>query len=269
MHMTTSPRRSTVAAAAANAGAAVAMDRFRTGIDIETKDGKTDVVTEADRLAQREVIKVIKESFPDDAIVGEEDDELKSVPDNGPAWVIDPIDGTNNYVRNIRLWGTAVAAVIDGEPVAAANVFPALGDTYTADETQAYRNGEPIAVSTEEDPQRCAVCPTIWWDFDNRDEYARATSAIVHQFGDLRRYGCAQAALSLVASGSLDGVNTNIQPNPWDTVAGVHLIRSAGGMVTDIHGDRWRHDSTGLVASSGAIHGEVLQATRAIEQLDD
>jgi len=79
-------------------------------------------VTEADRAAQRTVIESIRETFPDDAIVGEEEDERKTVPETGAAWVIDPIDGTSNYVRDIRVWGTAVAAVVDGEPVAAATV---------------------------------------------------------------------------------------------------------------------------------------------------
>jgi len=79
--------------------------------------------------------------------------------------------------------------------------------------------------------------------------------------------GCAQAVLSMVASGALDGVITNVQANPWDSVAGVHLIREAGGTVTDIHGDPWRHDSTGIVASNGLIHDEVLAATRAIDGL--
>ncbi|WP_277985836.1 inositol monophosphatase family protein, partial [Halogeometricum borinquense] len=87
-----------VARRAARAGGAVAADRFRTGIDVERKDGKTDVVTQADRDAQSRVIDVIREEYAADAIVGEEEDELKQVPSEGAAWVIDPIDGTNNFV---------------------------------------------------------------------------------------------------------------------------------------------------------------------------
>ncbi|MFB6234961.1 MAG: inositol monophosphatase [Halopenitus sp.] len=258
--------RATVAERAARAGARIAHEHFRTGIAVETKGEKTDVVTEADRAAQREVVDVVREDFPDDAIVGEEEDELKAVPDTGAAWVIDPIDGTNNYVRNMRTWATAVAAVEAGEPVAAATVLPALGDTYTADAEAAYRNDEPIAVSDETDPERAAVVPTIWWDRDHRDEYARACEAIVSRFADLRRFGCAQAALAAVADGGVEGVTTNVAANPWDTVAGVHLIRQAGGRVTDLEGNRWRHDSKGVVASNGEVHEDVLAAAREIEQ---
>ncbi|OTE98630.1 inositol monophosphatase [Halorubrum sp. SD683] len=256
--------RAAVAKRAAEAGAAVANEGFRSDIAVETK-GEDDVVTEADRAAQRAVIESIRESYPDDAVVGEEEDERKTVPESGPAWVIDPIDGTHNYVRDIRVWATAVAAVVDGEPVAAAIVAPAPGDTYIADAEGAYRNGEPIAVSGVTETRHATVDPTIWWEYDARDEYARACEAIVTRFGDMRRLGAAQVVLPTVAAGGLEGTITNVAANPWDTVAGVFAIRQAGGRVTDLDGNRWRHDSTGLVASNGALHDEVLAAANEIE----
>jgi myo-inositol-1(or 4)-monophosphatase len=100
---------------------------------------------------------------------------------------------------------------------------------------------------------------------DRRDEYARACEAIVERFADLRRPGSAQAALAELAAGSVEGVVTNVDTNPWDTVAGVHLVRQAGGRVTDLEGNRWRHDSRGLVASNGHLHDEVLAAAQAID----
>jgi myo-inositol-1(or 4)-monophosphatase len=253
-----------VAERAARAGGEVAHDAFRTGIDVETKSGKTDVVTQADRLAQHRVIEVIRETHVEDAIVGEEEDELKAVPDEGDAWVIDPIDGTNNFVRDTQIWATSVAAVDDGEPVAACNHLPALGDTYVAGEDGTTLNGDPVTVSEKTDPETFVVAPTIWWDFDHRDEYGNACAAIVDRFGDMRRYGCAQAVLSMIASGQLEGTITNVYANPWDSVAGVHLVRQAGGTVTDVHGDRWTPGSEGLVASNGEAHDEVLAAAREI-----
>ena len=257
-------RRVAVARRAAEAGAAVAVERFRTGIDVEHKSGKTDVVTAADRDAQTAVTEAIREAYPDDAVVGEEDDALKRVPATGDVWVIDPIDGTNNYVRDTRLWGTAVAAVRDGTPVAGAMNMPALGDEYWTDGERTYRNGDRVSVSGRDDPEACAVTPTMWWDFDARDQYRRACRAIVDRFGDLRRMGCAQAELAGVAEGSLDGVVTNIRAHPWDTLAGVAMVRAAGGRVTDLNGESWRYDSIGLVASNGRVHGAVLDAAREI-----
>ena len=257
--------RTRLALSAANAGADVARERFRSDLEIETKAGKTDVVTQADRDAQTAVVDAIEAEAPGEVIVGEEDDERGTVPEEGPAWIVDPIDGTDNYVRGIGVFATAVAAVIDGEPVGSALVFPALEDVYRSGPAGVVRNGEAITVSDRTDPETCVVCPLIWWDFDRREEYAAANRAIVSRFGDMRRLGCAQAALALVAAGAYDGVITNIEANPWDTVAGVHMIREVGGTVTDLEGDPWRHDSTGLVASNGAIHGEVLEAAREID----
>jgi myo-inositol-1(or 4)-monophosphatase len=257
--------RAAVAARAAADGAAVAADSFRTDLAVEQKDGKTDVVTQVDRDAQEAVIETIRTAFPDDPIVGEEEDALKEVPETGPAWIVDPIDGTNNYVSGSRAFGTAVAAVVDGEPVGAAFDCPALSDTYSVGPEGATRNDDPLSVSDCTDPEAAIVCPTFWWDFDQRDQYATATRAVVERFGDMRRYGCAQLELAMVASGALEGTMTNLRVNPWDTVAGVQLIREAGGVVTDLEGDRWRHDSTGLVASNGEIHDELLAAAREIE----
>ena len=257
--------RARVAEQAARVGAAVAQGSFRRDIPVETKSEKTDVVTQADRDAQARVIDCIHSSYGANAIVGEEEDELKSVPDEGPTWVIDPIDGTNNFVRGLQVWCTAIAAVRDGEPVAAAVAAPELGDVYVADDERVTLNGDPVSVSDRSDPEACTVVPTMWWGRDRRDEYAAACRAIVERFGDLRRLGSAQVQLAMLAAGAVDGLVTNVHANPWDTVAGVHLIRLAGGTVTDIHGDRWRHDSQGLVASNGEIHDAVLDAAQEIE----
>lgn len=264
--MTNVDSRLELAERAATAGSEIASEGFRHDLAVETKSNKTDVVTEFDCRSQRRVIEVIEAEFPDDAIVGEEEDALKEVPAEGDVWVVDPIDGTNNFVRGIPLWTTSVAAVRDGETVAAANVCPALGDVYTADEDGAYLNGETISVSDRTDPETFTVCPTIWWDFDRRDEYAATVEGIVKRFGDMRRFGCAQIVLGMVASGALDGTVTNVVPNPWDTVAGVFMVRQAGGTVTDIHGEPWTTGSRGLVASNGEAHDEVLAAAREAEK---
>jgi myo-inositol-1(or 4)-monophosphatase len=261
--------RADCALRAAEAGGSVALESFRTGVAVETKGGKTDVVTQADRDAQRRVAGVIDEAYPGDPVVGEEDEEdeeATTVPDEGPAWIIDPIDGTNNFVRGVPVWTTSVAATVDGEPVAGASVCPALGDTFRLAADGAVMNGEPLTVSDRTDPERFAVAPTMWWGMDRRDEYAGICRGIVERFGDLRRYGSAQYALALCAAGALEGVVTNVSAHPWDSVVGAGLVEAAGGTVTDVDGDAWRHDSAGLVASNGEAHEAVLRAARAAEE---
>lgn len=254
----------TVAERAARAGAEHAYSLFRRRLTVETKANKTDVVTRADREAQREVIRVIRDADPDATVVGEEEDARTAVPDSGTAWIVDPIDGTHNYVRGGRCWATSVCLVRDGDPRAAATVLPALGDSFRSVGTSVVRNDQPVTTSDRSDPERCVVCPTVWWPMDRREEYAAAVRAIVERFGDMKRPGSAQSALARLAAGELDGVLTNVETNPWDTVAGVHFVRLAGGRVTDLRGRAWSHDSTGLVASNGAVHEEVLAAARAI-----
>ena len=192
-----------------------------------------------------------------------EADTPKSVPKDGPTWVVDPIDGTNNFVRGLRLWGTSVASVVDGEPVAVATVLPALADTYLAGAERVTLNGDSVQVSDREDPEAFVVDPILLDDAADTD----GVDVLMEHFGDYRRLGCAQATLAAVAGGSLDAAIATVRMHPWDTIAGAHMIHTAGGTVTDLDGARWRHDSRGLVASNGAAHGEVLAAAqRAAEE---
>lgn len=102
--MTDAAIRAELAAKAAQAGGETAVDSFRTAMCVDTKATKNDLVTRADRAAQRAVIERIRAAFPDDPIVAEEGDKRGTVPETGPAWVIDPIDGTANYVRGLLVW---------------------------------------------------------------------------------------------------------------------------------------------------------------------
>ena len=256
--MSDSESRAALAARAADAGARVAMQSFRGELTVETKSDETDPVTQADRDAQRRVVETIREEH-DEPIVAEEADARKAVPEEGPAWIVDPIDGTSNFVRGLRIWGTSVAAVEDGEPIAAATALPALSDTYLADREEVTLNGGPVTVSAREDTAAFAVAP-VHLEYDHPEQYATVLTELTGRFGDLRRFGCSQATLAAVASGSLEAVVTNVRMSPWDTVAGVHLIRQAGGTVTDLDGKPWRHDSEGLAASNGVAHDDVLAA---------
>jgi myo-inositol-1(or 4)-monophosphatase len=246
---------------AASRGGAVAMDSFRRTVGVETKAHKNDLVSEADRAAQERVIETLG-AESDAPIVGEEDGAEGSVPATGPAWVVDPIDGTANYLRGIRTWTTSVAAVEDGRTVAAVSVAPAADDTYAAGAGGTRLNGERVAVSDRADAETFAAAVLGWGPHGERADYSRLASEIVERFGDMRRFGSMQTALAFVAAGSLDAAITTGRPNPWDSLAGVHLIREAGGRVTDLDGAAWRHDSDALVASNGRCHEDVLAAAR-------
>ena len=249
--------RRTVAEAAAEKGSQVAMEYFGTELAAREKTGAVDVVTEADEAAQEVVVETIQEQFPTDTIVGEEGHAPKRVPDSGPAWIVDPIDGTTNFVHGLRRWGTAVAFVCDRTAVTSALAMPALDEQYVVDGTDVRLNGEPISVSDRDDPDSFVVAPFLRYT-DNREAFAALLARIIHEFDQFERVGSAQSALALVARGSLDAAVGLGVADPWDTVAGVQLIRRAGGTVTDLNGEPWRPDSEGIVATSGTAHQEVL-----------
>lgn len=252
------PPRAELVARAAETGAEVALDYFRGELTVETKANKTDLVTEADRSVQASIIEEIEAVYPNEPIIAEEADNPKPVPESGPAWIIDPIDGTTNFVRGSRLWATSIAVVQDNEPVGAANMLPALGDSFTADSETSRLNDAQINVSTRRDPDTFLVAVLGWGERGDRTAYAQLADTVIQRFNDIRRAGCMQAALAFLANGEVDAAITTSDPSPWDSIAGVHLVNAAGGTVTDIDGNQWRPGSGNFVASNGLAHEEIL-----------
>lgn len=267
-------RRAAVAERAARAGGTVARQAFRGELAVETKTAATDLVTETDRDAQRQVIATIREEFPNDAVVAEEeavpvtgggDVQLTAeLPERGDGWVIDPIDGTSNFVRGLGLWATSVAAVVDGVTVGSATYLPVPGDVYTAGPESATRDGSTLAVSEATDPNAFAVGLVGKWE---SGPAGGVCASLVESGATVRRFGSMQLTLAVLADGGLDAVISVGPDAPWDTVAGVHLVRSADGNVTDLDGDSWVRDSDSLVATNGEAHDAVRDVVRG--GLDD
>ncbi|MFW5918090.1 MAG: inositol monophosphatase family protein [Haloferacaceae archaeon] len=262
IHEETATAWRSIGRAAAEAGAEVACRYFREGIGNAFKRDQMDPVSKADQEAQDRIVEVLTERDPSAAIVGEENDAEKTVPETGAAWIIDPIDGTNNFVRDNRLWGVSLARTVDGEPVAAVTVVPAIGDTYVAGPEGVERNGVPCSVSDRGDPASLIVAPTFGLKERDRDDYDVVTSYVHHELGDLRRLGSGQLSLAMVACGEIDAAISTVELTPWDTVAGAHMVRAGGGRVTDLAGERWRHDSDSLIATNGVVHADVVRALR-------
>lgn len=269
-------RRAAMAERAARAGGAVARQSFRGELRVETKADETDPVTEADRDAQRQVVSTIRAEFPGNAVLAEEDalpvgtdgDDgagtlVAELPESGDVWVVDPIDGTANFVRGVGLWTTSVAAVVDCDPVASATYLPTAGDVYAAGPDSATRDGTALAVSETANPETFVVGLVGRWYPGEADEFGGLCAALTERVGDTRRFGSMQTTLAYLADGGLDAVVGPMAHAPWDSLAGVHLVREAGGTVTDAHGEPWTADSDGLVASNGHAHEAVVEAVRA------
>lgn len=281
-------RRAAMCERAARAGGAVAREAYRGSYSVETKSDRNDLVTTADHEAQQQVVATIFEDFADEPFVAEESpdgpaaptpavideqappvprpDRLEGVPETGPTWVVDPIDGTNNFVRGIPLWASVVACVVDGEVVGAATYLPVTGDIYTLGPESAARDGTPLSVSERTDP---AVFTVALTGLSGTDPGAggRLVESVEATFGDFRRLGSMQATLAGVADGALEGCLTPYETNPWDTIAGVAMVRAAGGTVTDLAGEPWGPTATGLIASNGEAHDRLLEVAQSATQL--
>lgn len=271
--MTDARQRAALAERAARAGGAVARDAFRGGLQVETKVDKTDLVTDADYETQRQIVHTITQEFADEPFVCEETvpdtgstpeelmqgDQREEIPESGPCWVVDPIDGTANFLRGLRLWSTAVTAVEDGEPVAAATYLPAMQDIYTAGPDSSTRNGDPLLVSERSDPETFTTALVARWTEERSDTLGTVVTDLNERFGDPRRFGSFQASLAFVAGGELDAAVTTEPITPWDTLAGVQLVRQAGGTVTGFDGTAWALESDGLIASNGEAHAELVE----------
>ena len=232
----------------ATRAAAVAFSHYGRDIAVERK-GDGSPVTIADRAAEEAARAWIAERFPADGILGEEGGASR--PDARCQWLIDPIDGTQSFLRRVPLWATLVARIEDGEPVAGGLVFPALGDTLVAARGQGCLwNGARASVSSVQRIADAAVLIT-----DERRlpgeapwrELARS-AALTRTWGDAYGY-------LLVATGRAE-VMADAIASPWDLAAPQVAIEEAGGVFSDWHGRPGFAGGSGL-ATNAALAVEV------------
>lgn len=244
----------------ASEAALVVTERGAAGAVSATKSTPTDVVTEMDRRAQALIADRIRSLRPADAFFGEEDGSAAGT--SGLTWVVDPIDGTVNYVYDIPAYAVSVAAVVGDprvpgqwRPVAGAVVNPVSGERFWARAGGgAWRQrgrlpATRLAVSTQSDLGLSLVGTGFGYAASTRAWQARVLAPILPRVRDIRRFGSAALDLCRVAEGSLDAFYER-GLNPWDLAAGWLLVTEAGGVVTGV-GDG-PPDSDLLVAGGAA-----------------
>jgi myo-inositol-1(or 4)-monophosphatase len=259
VHQRETLRELAVAAAAAAGELVVRAQRDPGTLTAETKS-PGDYVTDVDRAAERAAIRVLREGAPDISILAEEAGGTRA----DRMWVIDPIDGTTNFVRRFPVVGVSVALVEDGRPVVGAVSAPLLGASWSAVEGQgAYdREGRRLSVSTH---QGGGVVAT-GFPFRRKERLTRylpVMEAAITRFEDLRRAGAASLDLAYVAAGSFDGF-FELGLSLWDIAAGALLVREAGGIVTDWSGSEDAVFVSGdILAGTAAWHEAMLEIVAA------
>jgi len=203
-------------------------------LDVTTKSSGTDMVSEMDRASEGLIVKGILAARPDDAILGEETGSRAGT--SGVRWVIDPLDGTTNYLYRHPVWAVSVAAEVDGEVVAGVVASPGLGETFTAARGMgAWLNGGAIVVSGATDLGRALVGTGFGYAASRRGAQAAVLPHVLPLVRDIRRYGVASLDLCWVACGRLDGY-FEAGGQPWDVAAGLLIATEAGAVTSALDG---------------------------------
>lgn len=228
--------------------------------DVMKKSGDADFVTVYDKGVQERLIAGLSGLFPEAHFFAEEKDNFAEDTKNGLCFVIDPIDGTTNFIHNLGASTISVGALFDGKPVFGCVYDPYRNDLFIAvDGKGAYKNGERISVSDREMPTAVVAFGTAPY---KKQEYAvegfRIARDIFCCCSDLRRSGSAALDMANIACGKLDGFFECVLC-PWDYMAGTVLIREAGGVVTDFDGADINFSSPSpVLCSNGIIQNKLL-----------
>jgi myo-inositol-1(or 4)-monophosphatase len=203
-------------------------------LDMGTKSSPTDIVTTMDTAAERLIADAVREARPDDGMLGEEG--MDTTGSSGVRWVVDPIDGTVNYLYRYPAWAVSIAAEVDGKVVAGVVHAPALGETWTAILGGGARlGGRVLRVGEPRELGQSLIATGFGYSAADRAWQAEIVSAVLPRVRDIRRGGSAAIDLCSVATGRVDGYYER-GCNPWDLAAGALVAREAGAIVGGSNG---------------------------------
>jgi myo-inositol-1(or 4)-monophosphatase len=245
-----------IACAAAHTAGALLMQRFGTERVLATKTSPTDVVSEADLAAERAIRQILALRAGDDAVMGEEGEDV--VGTTGRRWVVDPLDGTVNFLYGIPLWCVSVACEDAGGQGLAGVVFdPVRDETFAATASgSATLNGRALHADGADDLATALVATGFGYDPDRRALQAEVVSRVLPRARDIRRGGAAALDLAWCAAGRVDAYYER-GVNPWDVAAGALICARAGRQVERL-GPAGPLPS-GILAAPAAWAGELLE----------
>lgn len=249
----------TTAVEAARRGGDVIMKnlgRLSSG-DIQTKKA-SDFVTTVDRWSESVMIDIIRKRFPSHSFLTEE--SIRHESEAGYRWIIDPLDGTTNFIHGFPVFSVSIALEKDGCPVIGVVFDPLRDELFHAEAGHgSFVNNRPIRVSPLAETGKSLVATGFPFKMrELTDTYLRAFREVFCRVSDIRRAGSAALDLAFVASGRLDGF-FELGLSPWDMAAGRLLIEEAGGVVTDFGGGPDFLRSGNIVAGNNAVHEMLLK----------
>ncbi len=245
--------KSTALLAAKRAGK-VLLHYFGKNEKIKEKSNKS-LVSKADLEANKIIIKTIKKNFPEHNILSEETGFENNYSDY--KWIIDPLDGTHNFLHGIPIFGTSIALEYKYEIILGMLYFPLLKLTAIAEKGKgAFLNGKKIRVSNKKEIDHSLII--FEYAYTNRKEKIDFLGKFIHTTIDLRNFGSAVYDLLLVACGKSDGF-VILSTHEWDIAAGFLIVEESHGRITDLNGKKWSVHQDKFVVSNGKIHKKILK----------
>jgi myo-inositol-1(or 4)-monophosphatase len=222
--------------------------------EISTKTSSTDMVSEMDHAAEKLILDRLLGARPDDAVLAEEGGERPGT--SGVRWVIDPLDGTTNYLYAHPRYSVSIAAEVDGQVVVGVVADPALGEVFTSVKGGGTRlNGEAVVHSGKEDLATALVATGFSYLGDRRAAQAAVLTHLLPAVRDIRRHGVASLDLCWVACGRVDAYY-EVGLQPWDVAAGVLIAAEAGAVVSGVDGGP--PSGASVLATAPGIAAELL-----------
>lgn len=243
---------------AAAAAGEVLRKYFRSGLEIREK-GTCDLVSDADIEAERVIVDVIRQHFPDHNILGEEGTKPKSL--DGPLWVLDPLDGTTSFAHGIPHFATSIGFFVDREPIASVICNPVRNDWFTAAVGRgSYWNEQRVRVSDERNLNQTLIGLGFYYDKDVLLDSTLNAVRDLFQFEihGIRRMGSAALDLAAVGCGMYGAYFEYILAS-WDFAGGILFVQEAGGQVTNCKGEPIKLERSSVLATNGHLHQDVLK----------
>jgi len=222
-----------------------------------TNKSRNDFVSEVDRLAEAEIISQLTRAFPDHGILAEESGAIK---EGEYQWIIDPLDGTTNFLYGIPQYAVSIALVHKGRVEQAVVYDPAKDDLFTASRGAGSQlNGRRIRVTGRPSMENALLTTGIPYRPDqDLPVFIRTMEALIPDTAGIRRPGAASLDLAYVAAGRFDGF-WEFSLQPWDIAAGVLLVQEAGGLVGDLSGGKNYLSSGDIVCGTPKVYSEMLK----------
>lgn len=221
-------------------------------LKVERKS-RNDFVTQIDRGAEQEIVKIIQKMYPDHAILGEEGG-TQGKEGAEVTWIIDPLDGTTNFLHRLPHFAVSIGVQVRGRLEHGVIYAPCTQDLYTASRGDgAMLNNRRIRVSQCKDLDQSLVGTGVPLQSEYMDRYVPMLRNMVEQTSGVRRAGAASLDLAYVASGRLDGF-WELNLKPWDIAAGIVIVQEAGGVVSELYGTNDVLKSGHILAANSKLH---------------